>query len=83
MCIERVANRVRNGGHDIPTDVIKRRYTKGLSNLVHRYINIADIVTIVDNSCAILKDKVIYAKVENNEYIINDEIWNNILGKVE
>jgi len=26
IAIERVATRVREGGHDIPTDVIKRRY---------------------------------------------------------
>ncbi len=33
LAIERVQLRVRHGGHNIPTDVIRRRYDRGLSNL--------------------------------------------------
>jgi predicted ABC-type ATPase len=33
VAIARVAQRVRQGGHDIPEDVIRRRFAAGLRNL--------------------------------------------------
>lgn len=50
VCINRVAERVKNGGHNIPADVIKRRFQKGISNLEKIFIPIADSWTIIDNS---------------------------------
>ena len=35
MAQMRVAQRVKEGGHNIPSDVIKRRYWRGLQNLFH------------------------------------------------
>jgi predicted ABC-type ATPase len=48
--IDRVARRVREGGHRIPTEVIKRRYVSGLRNMLHLYLPLADIALIYDNS---------------------------------
>ena len=49
IAINRVAFRVLKGGHDIPEDVIKRRYFKGLEN-VSKYLAIAHEWYILDNS---------------------------------
>ena len=38
QAIERVATRVREGGHNIPSDVIRRRYANGIKNLTALYI---------------------------------------------
>lgn len=35
----RVADRVANGGHNIPTDVIERRYYLGIRNLFRLFMN--------------------------------------------
>ena len=48
--IERVAQRVREGGHNIPNDVIVRRYFAGIRNLFDIYMPIVDSWMIVDNS---------------------------------
>ncbi|MGA2252660.1 zeta toxin family protein [Terracidiphilus sp.] len=48
--IERVARRVLQGGHHIPTDVIYRRYKAGISNMRHLYLPLADEAEIFDNS---------------------------------
>lgn len=48
--IERVRNRVMSGGHDIPTEVIKRRYYMGLDYLFNYYIPICDHWIIADNT---------------------------------
>jgi predicted ABC-type ATPase len=47
---ERVKTRVIEGGHNIPEDVIERRYYKGIKNLFEIYLSIVDQVLIFDNS---------------------------------
>lgn len=50
LAIERVKTRVIEGGHNIETEVIKRRYLNGIKNLFEIYLPIADEVMIFDNS---------------------------------
>jgi len=47
---ERVKTIVLEGGHDIPEDVIERRYERGIKNLFEIYIEIVDAILIFDNS---------------------------------
>ena len=49
QAIERVAQRVSNGGHDIPEADIRRRFKRGISNLVNLYIPICDVVYVLNN----------------------------------
>jgi predicted ABC-type ATPase len=42
LAVLRVAERVRQGGHDISEETIKRRYEKGLKNFFRLYQPIAD-----------------------------------------
>lgn len=50
MAVARVAQRVREGGHDIPETVIRRRYHAGLHNMLHLYLPVAAAAFIIDNS---------------------------------
>lgn len=50
LSIERVAERVRGGGHDIPEEVIRRRYKSGLENFFNIYQPIADRWRLINNS---------------------------------
>ena len=50
QAIERVAERVAKGGHDIPKDIIVRRYWEGLGNLFKIYMPIVDTWILVNNS---------------------------------
>jgi len=50
LAIERVATRVLEGGHNIPEEVIIRRYRKGLENLIHVFKDICDYWIVIDNS---------------------------------
>ena len=47
---ERVKTRVKEGGHNIPEDIIERRYYNGIKNLFEIYLSIVDQVLIFDNS---------------------------------
>lgn len=42
LSIQRVAERVRVGGHDIPVETIRRRFDRGLKNFLNLYARIAD-----------------------------------------
>lgn len=48
FCIQRVAARVRAGGHHIPEPVIRRRYRLGLRNFFGLYLPIADKWSVLD-----------------------------------
>jgi len=47
--IARVAERVRQGGHDIPDAVIRRRFAAGLRNLEKAYKSVVDTWAKFDN----------------------------------
>ena len=47
---ERVKMRVLEGGHNIESNVIERRYFKGIKNLFNIYLPIVDGALIFDNS---------------------------------
>lgn len=50
MAVARVAARVAQGGHNVPEDVIRRRFSLGLKNLNGIFKNIVDAWVLYDNS---------------------------------
>lgn len=50
LAISRVAQRVSNGGHNIPPDTVRQRYYRGLHNLFEIFMPIVDEWTLYDNS---------------------------------
>lgn len=50
LAIARVAARVAQGGHNIPEDVIRRRYRQGWTNFEHLYRPLVNHWELYDNS---------------------------------
>ncbi len=50
LALERIAERVRMGGHDVPAGTVRRRFIKGLDHLVGAYRPFWDSWYIFDNS---------------------------------
>lgn len=50
LAVRRVAERVSKGGHDIPLEVIHRRYVNGINNLFNIFMDEVDFWMIYDNS---------------------------------
>lgn len=48
--VARVAERVRQGGHDVPIPVIRRRFDAGLKNFHRLYAPLVDAWALYDNS---------------------------------
>ena len=74
---ERVKVRVIEGGHNIPSETIERRYKLGLENLFKRFIPIVDSWMIFDNSSDISNLLSEGGKNENSK-IYNKEIWETL-----
>jgi predicted ABC-type ATPase len=50
IAVERVASRVRLGGHDVPEETVRRRYRSGLRNFFTLYSPLATSWRMYDNS---------------------------------
>ena len=68
---ERVKLRVQEGGHNIPEDVIERRYYKGIFNLFEIYIPNVDNYLLFDNSEG--KHNLVSSKTMGEEPVIINE----------
>jgi predicted ABC-type ATPase len=50
LALARVADRVRQGGHDVPEAVVRRRFSKGIENFFRYYRPLLDAWCMLDNS---------------------------------
>jgi predicted ABC-type ATPase len=78
MAVERVAQRVRTGGHNVPESTIRRRYRKGLELLFSTYMPRVDKWRIYDNSRGL--DPTLVAKLGSSGEctVAEPAIWDNI-----
>lgn len=67
----RVAQRVASGGHNIPTDIVHRRYWTGLRNLFEIFVPIVDLWSLYDNT------KELKPVVERN-IVVNTHLFTKI-----
>jgi predicted ABC-type ATPase len=74
MAINRVAIRVSEGGHNIPTDVIERRYSRGIENLFKIYIPLCDEWAVFDNSDEL--PDLIARGYSSELFIMKKDVWN-------
>lgn len=77
LAITRVAMRVASGGHNIPEDVIRRRYNRGRKNFLELYSRLADRWQVYDNSS---NNQLIAFSNNKNQTIdiVKTDTWNKI-----
>lgn len=75
--IQRVNTRVRSGGHSIPEQTIRRRFSRGRKNLFDIYLPVVDSWKIYD---AAKQEPEEIARFSENDgkTIFNEEIWQQI-----
>ena len=80
FAIDRVTERVRMGGHDVPKETIRRRYHSGIRNFFRLYHPLADTWFFYDNSGA--EPRLIAYCDQEHKLVVNDSnIWHNITEK--
>ena len=75
--IQRVAKRVSQGGHHIPSDIIERRYCRGIDNLINLYIPICDSWLVLNNMLS-HPEFIAEGSTVLGETVYNYDIWERI-----
>jgi predicted ABC-type ATPase len=82
QAIARVAQRVSNGGHNIPEEDIRRRFKRGIYNLLNLYMPICDSALIFNNAHG---DAILVAEqADPNGQLqtYEQEMWNKLLLQI-
>ena len=82
ICIQRVKQRVKEGGHDVRQDIIKQRYEQSLALLNH-YLALPNSLVLKDSSfipleCAVLQEGVIVKIIDELPTWVKNCIASNI-----
>lgn len=79
MAVRRVRARVLAGGHSIPEEVVRRRYTRSVVNFVNLYKPIAHRWRVYDNSSVKDGAKLVAgAEVDGVEQVSLPAVWDRI-----
>jgi predicted ABC-type ATPase len=81
LALKRIAERVSMGGHDVPTDVVHRRFIRGPHNLFHLYRPLLDSWIIFDNSADI--PLVIAREQEGLLTVLDDHLYKAVTQNLE
>lgn len=76
LAIERIKDRVREGGHNVPAEDVRRRFTRGIYNFFKLYEPLLDSWTLFDNSKA--KPVLIAKRRNSHREVFNIELFKTI-----
>lgn len=79
LSIQRIADRVRRGGHHVPPAIVRRRFTRGIANLFHVYRPLCDMWMLFDNSTD--SPSIIAYAIEHDLTTIDSALFARILRK--
>lgn len=81
FAVDRVADRVRLGGHSVPEATIRRRYTAGLRNFFGLYQPLATTWRMHDNSDPSGMKLIAFGKGSRINKVGNRTVWESILAE--
>ena len=77
LALDRIAERVQKGGHNIPEGVVRRRFGKGIYNLFNIYRPLLDFWILVDNSYSV--PDILALEKSGNLSILDEKKFSKIL----
>jgi predicted ABC-type ATPase len=80
ISLERVAERVKHGGHNIPETSILRRYPRSLKNLIKLFSPLCDTTICLDNSDEL--QKLIFIQEKSDRTIKDKAIYQVLLASI-
>ncbi|CAN5876902.1 zeta toxin family protein [soil metagenome] len=72
LSLKRIENRVKFGGHDIPEEIVRRRFDRTFRNFIELYAPLADEWFVIDNS---ENGKVIAEKNKKKKIIFDAKLF--------
>lgn len=83
LAVKRVAERVKAGGHGIPEEIVRRRYTRSIGNFFNIYRPIADSWLMLDNSLQDSPKPVAWRNIGGSVQITKSGPWNKLREEYE
>jgi predicted ABC-type ATPase len=80
-CLQRVAERVKHGGHNIPSDVIERRYFRSIRNVLFEYASACTTCTCFRNWDAATSE--IFYQRGNLRYVVDNDSFQQMTKAAE
>ncbi len=78
LAIRRIHQRVEDGGHNVPSKDVLRRFDRTLSNLFNIYLPVIDILQFFDNSAE--TPLLVFEEFNGKRNILNHEKYRQITG---
>jgi predicted ABC-type ATPase len=78
LAVARVAERVRQGGHHVPGDVVRRRFHAGLKNLLTCYPDSVDSWQVYDNADLAAPRLVAFGAAGASTVVVDGNRWNHL-----
>ena len=72
--VKRVKARVLKGGHNVPEDKIRSRYTKSIQ-MLKKLVALSDTCIVVDNT---IMPEIIYKKDHEGEVFLSNDFWDEL-----
>ncbi len=76
LAVIRVAGRVRQGGHNIPEETIRRRYYAGLANFFELYLPLVDSWKVFDSSIQSPITIIAEGGLDRPSQVERPDLWN-------
>jgi len=73
LAIARIKDRVAEGGHNVPVEDVRRRFTRGINNFFSLYEPLLDSWMLFDNSKA--KPVLIAKRRNSHKEVVNDNLF--------
>lgn len=81
LALQRIKDRVAEGGHDVPAEDVRRRFARSIRNFLQLYRPLLDSWMLFDNSGRI--PKLIAEEKDRSENIIDRELFAKIIKDKE
>jgi predicted ABC-type ATPase len=81
LCLRRIKQRVRKGGHDVPPSDVRRRFGSSLRNVFAHYLPLADRVALFDASSS--PPRTIARWSKNGFECIVPEVYEEVLRQAQ
>jgi len=78
LAVERVAARVRAGGHDVPEDTVRRRFASGLRQFFRVYAPLVDTWRMYDNSRIADPELIAQGRASFPDLVSQPDVWKEI-----
>jgi predicted ABC-type ATPase len=83
MAVERVMARVKEGGHHVPNEVVRRRYDKSLKNFFSLYGSFADSWIMLNNSTPSVPRAMAWRHKNGPVFSRKDGLWRQLKARYE